>query len=219
MNRLRKSTPGIPILLAGLVFVTFLVLAIVFQETLKEVVLVPLLYLLWLGNFILKSFDQRCIWLLALIITVLTSLSISRPKQKTQKTNLASPKRRDLSAGRIQFWQGQIRVSSSTVYTRTYRRSELRQLTFKVLAYQENCSIEEVRARLRTGQLQVPTEVRYVLGLEIPEDDQTPKQNFFERLSDKFDQYLEKFFSPGFSPDPRLVKTAEYLENRMEKEL
>ena len=173
MNRLRPSISWLPILFAGIVFLTIFVLAFIYQDLLKEMVLVPLLYLFWLGNLILKSFDQRCVWLLALIITLLVSLSLSRPKQKKQKANLNLTQRRDLSAGRIQFWRGQIRVGSSSVYARTYRRSELRQLTFKVLAYQENCSIGEIRARLRSGHLQVPAEVRYVLGIEIPEDDPT----------------------------------------------
>ena len=216
MNRDQATAKWFPTLFAGIVFIAIVVFAIIYREPLIEVVLVPILYILWLGNLIFKSFDQRCIWLLALVITLLVSLSLSRSKQKQPKANLKLPQRRDLAVGRIRFWQGQIRVGSSSVYARTYRRSELRQLTFKVLAYQDNCSIEEVRTRLRSGQLQVPAEVRYVLGLEIPDDDPTHAQNRIERIQQTFERFLERFFTSEFIPDPRLVKVAEYLESKME---
>ena len=120
--------------MAGLVFLTAVVFALRFQNRLKEIVLVPLLYLLWVGKLALRSFDQRCLWLLALIITLALSLSFSRRKERPFEIKPTRRLRHTPAAGRIQFWRAQIRVNSSAVYAQNYRRSELRRLAIKALA-------------------------------------------------------------------------------------
>ena len=70
MNKIRSSLPWPQLIFAFVVFIAMLVLAFSYQGTLRETVLVSILYVLWLGDLAIQSIDQRCIWQLALVNTL-----------------------------------------------------------------------------------------------------------------------------------------------------
>ena len=203
-------------MVAFVVFIAVLGLAILYQDQLKEVVLVPMLYVLWAGELMFKSFDQQCIWLLALVIALVLSLAFSRRTVEPVEDHRISAPHHYLTAGRIRFWRGQIRVGSSAVYASGYRRSELRRLVIKALAYREGVSNEEIKEQLRSGGLSVPPEVSYILGLDDTRDSPDQPVDLMKRIEEWFDQTIVRFRASAFSPDPRLEKVADYLESFME---
>ena len=216
MNRIRYSLQWLQFMIAFVVFIAVLGLAIFYQDQLKEAALVPMLYILWVGELVFKSFDQQCIWLLALVIALVLSLSFSRrTKEPVEDYRIPAPQH-FLGIGRIRFWRGQIRVGSSTVYTSGYHRSELRRLVIKTLTYREGVSDEELKEQLRSGRLNVPPEVRYILGLDDIRDGPDQSVDLMKRIVGWFDQIIVRFGASKFSPDPRLEKVAEYLESLME---
>jgi len=165
---------------------------------------------------VFKSFDQQCIWLLALVIALALSLSFShRIKEPVEDHRMSRP-HYFLAAGRIRFWGSQIRVGSSAVYASGYRSPELRRLVIKTLAYHEEVSTEEIKEQLRSGALNVPPEVSYILGLDDTRDSPDQPVDLMKRIEGWFDQIIVRFGASTFSPDPRLEKVAEYLENFME---
>ena len=216
MNKIRQSLPWLQFMVAFVVFIAVLGLAILYQDQLKEVVLVPMLYVLWAGELVFKSFDQQCIWLLALVIALVLSLSFSGRTKEPVEDHRMSRTHHFLAAGRIRFWRGQIRVGSSAVYASGYRRSELRRLVIKTLAYREGVSSEEIKEQLRSGGLSVPPEVSYILGLDDTRDSPDQPVALMKRIEEWFDQTIVRFRASAFSPDPRLEKVAEYLESFME---
>ena len=216
MNKIRQSLPWLPFIIAFVVFIAVLGLAVLYQDQLKDAVLVPMLYLLWVGDLVFKSFDQRCIWLLALVIALALSLSFSRRTKEPVEDHRKSTSNHYLTGGRIRFWRGQIRVGSSAVYASGYRRSELRRLVIKTLAYREGVSNEEIKEQLHSGGLNVPPEVSYILGLDDTQDSSDQPVDLMKRIEGWFGQIKLRFGVSEFSPDPRIEKIAEYLEKLME---
>lgn len=216
MNRIRHSLKWLQFLIAFVVFIAVLGLAILYQDQLKEAVLVPMLYILWVGELVFNSFDQQCIWLLALVIALVLSLSFSRRTKEPVEDYRMSAPQHFLGTGRIRFWRGQIRVGSSAVYASGYHRSELRRMVIKTLAYREGLRDEEIKEQLRSGRLNVPPEVRYILGLDDTRDSPDQPMNLMKRIDGWFDQIIGRFGVSTYSPDPRLEKVAEYLESLME---
>ena len=218
MSRTRNSLPWLQFLVAFVVFIVVIGLAVRYQEPLKEAVLVPLLYILWVVDLVLKSFDQRCIWSLALVIALVASLVFSRRTQEFSEDYSRSKPQRFLDSGRIRFWRRQIRISSSALSTSGFHRSELRRLVIEILVYREGLSDDEIKEQLFAGEIDVPPEVRFILGLDDPQDDPDKPPNFWKRVSRWINEIIGRFRTPNLIPNPRLERVAEYLENLMEVE-
>jgi hypothetical protein len=107
-------------------------------------------------------------------------------------------------------------VGSSEIYARGYRRSELHRLVIRALAFRENRSVQEIDERLRSGQLLVPAEVGFILGLDDRRFQSHISIGYIERLKYRLRWILGRFVTPTYSPDPRIEKVAEYLESFME---
>ena len=216
MNKSRQFLPRLQLILVLSVFILTLSLAITYKDQLQDAVVIPLLYLLWVGDLVFKSFDQQCIWLLSLFIALVISLSFARREKNLVENPPTVQERHSLVAGRTHFWRTQVRLSASKVYARGYRRSELRRLVTKALSYHENCDEEQIKAQIRSGQLVVPSEVRSILGVDDHQDEPNPSLSFIENIRQRFAWLIERFAEPRFIPDPRIEKIVEYLESIME---
>ena len=216
MNKIRRPLLWLQLLTAFVVFVIVIGLALRYQDSLKEIVLVPLLYVVWVTELVLKSFDQRCIWLMALVVAVSLSLAFSYRSRAPEDIYMKSVSQRFLESGRIRYWRRQIRIGSSVLYTSGFHRSELSRLVIETLAYREGVSAEEIKEQLNDGAITVPSEVSYVLGLDEIQDHPDKPLGFLQRTARWFNQIFAPFVAPKFLPNPRLEKVVEYLESLME---
>jgi hypothetical protein len=216
MNEDRRRLLWLQLLTALLVFVVVVGLALRYQDSLKEIILVPLLYVLWVAELVLKSFDQRCIWLMALVVAVSLSLAFTYRSRAPVDIYQRSVPQRFPDSGRIRYWRRQIRIGSSALYTSGFHRSELSRLVIETLAYREGVSTEEIKEQLNVGVITVPSEVRYILGLDEVEDHPDKPSGFVKRKTRWFNQFFSQLFAPKFSPNPRLEKVIAYLESLME---
>ena len=216
MNRNRRWLLWLQLLTALLVFVIVVGLALFYQDSLKEIILIPLLYVMWVAELVLKSFDQRCIWLMALIVAVSLSLAFSRRSRSPVDGYQRSLPQRFPDSGRIRYWKRQIRIGSSALYTSGFHRSELSRLVIETLAYREGFSAEEIKEQLNGGMITVPSEVRYILGLDEVQDHPDKPSGFIKRTTRWINQFFKQLFAPKSTPKPRLEKIIEYLESLME---
>ena len=216
MSKDRRLLLWLSLLMAFVVFMVVIGLALRYQGLLKEIVLIPLLYVMWVTELVLKSFDQRCIWLMALVVAVSLSLAFSYRTRSPEDIYLKSVSHRFLDSGRIRYWRRQIRIGSSALYTSGFHRSELSRLVIESLAYREGVSAEEIKEQLNAGAITVPSEVSYVLGLDEIQDHPDKPLGFVKRTARWFNHIFEQFVSPKFIPNPRLEKVVEYLEGLME---
>ena len=217
MKKIRSSLPWPQLISAFVVFIAILVLAFNYQDTLKETVLVSILYVLWVGDLAIQSFDQRCIWQMALVISLVLTIIFSLRKIEKSISNPLTPVQRgSLVPSRIRFWRIQVRVGSSAVYAHSSRPSDLRGLVIKVLAYRENTNIKEIIKLLRSKKLLAPPEVRYILGMDDLKRGAEYRLGILRRIQQKFSLMRANVFDPPNSPDPSLDQVAEYLESLLE---
>jgi hypothetical protein len=216
MNKDRRRLLWLQLLTALLVFVVVVGLALRYQDSLKEIILIPLLYVMWVAELVLKSFDQRCIWLMALMVAVSLSLAFSYRSRSRVDFYQRSLPQRFPDSGRIRYWRRQIRIGSSALYTSGFHRSELSRLVVEALAYREGVGIEEIKEQLNIGVITVPSEVRYILGLDEVRDPPDKPSGFMKRSARWFNQFFRQLFAPKSTPKSRLEKVIEYLESLME---
>jgi hypothetical protein len=139
MNKIRSSPPWSLLIFAFVIFIAAVAMAFIYQDTLRETVLVFILYVIWVGDLAIQSFDQRCIWQMALVITLILTIAFSRRKTEKSISNPPGNVHRHSSfPGRIRFWRTQVRIGSSAGFARRSRPSELSGLVIKALAYREN---------------------------------------------------------------------------------
>jgi len=214
MNKIRSTFPWPQLMFTFVVFIALLVLAFSYQDTLRETVLVSILYVIWVGDLVIQSFHQRCIWLLAIVITLVLSIVFSLRKIGKSITNpQKTASHRSFVRGRIRFWRTEVRAGSSAVYERSSRPSNLRGLVIKTLAYSENVDIKEIKKQLRSNKIHCPPEVRYLLGVDDLKRGAKNRLGIIQRIQQKFSFVRANVIDPTFSPDPRLDKIAEYLES------
>jgi hypothetical protein len=216
MNEDRRPPLWLLLLTAFVVFVVVVGLALRYQDSLKEIILIPLLYVMWVTELVLKSFDQRCIWLMALVVAVSLSLAFSYRSRTPVDIYQRTMSQRFPDSGRIRYWRRQIRIGSSTLYTSGFHRSELSRLVIETLAYREGVSAEEIREQLNVGVISVPSEVRYILGLDEVQDHPDQPLGVMKRTARWFNQVFRQLLAPKILPNPRLEKVVEYLESLME---
>ena len=67
----------------------------------------------------------------------------------------------------------------------------------KALAYRENKDSEEIRELLRSEKLQVPPEVRYILGMDDLQRGAEYRLGILHRIQQRFNWIRGKFLSPS----------------------
>ena len=217
MSRLRKLRYWPQLRFAFAVFITMLVLVYIFRDMLRETLLAYILNLLWTANAVLQSFDQRCIWILglliALVITIILSLQNYQIFIPDAEETRSEP---SLFQHRIRFWRTEINVMSSDVSSHSPRPSDLRRLVNLVLASRAQADIKEINQLIRDRKLQVPIEVSYVLGIESPEVRVNHQPGFINRLIRILQRKWRISQVSSHSPDPGFDKVAAYLESLLE---
>jgi len=216
MNKIHQASPRWQIIFTFVVFFAVLVLAYLYRQQIVEIVLVPILYLLWVFDLALQIFGQRCIWTVALIIALVLSLRFFQRKEKPIKGLDRTVYGRGPAIGRIQFWRRRVRVNTNAIYAVSYRRPVLRHLIIQALAYRENSNIQEIEKKLRSGQMNIPTEVSTIMGLKDHSVESRSSIGLIEFIKLRLDWIAERFITPKFVPDPQIEKVADYLENLME---
>ena len=133
------------------------------RETVRDVVVRPITYLLWLGSLFLRSVPEQ-ILLAALILAgayvALRSLT-SRPPIAPASSAAVEPRRAEES--RLRFWQSQFRYAPGSDFAAEKLAAELRSLLLNMLEHQERMSRDQVLQSAAAGELELPAPVRTLL--------------------------------------------------------
>jgi hypothetical protein len=217
MKKNRVSIPWPQYIFVFVVFIIILILGYIFQDALRETVLVNVLHAIWVLDLAIKSVDQDNLWMLALVITLFWMIiSISQKFEEPIPPPKAPFQGHLPAAERIPFWRGMIKVRESVAYRPKYFRPEVNWLIIKTLTYHENSNTEDVKDRLRSGELVVPPEVHDVLGMGVTQSGIEEQGGITERITLRFQLFRERFKTQKYIPDPRLEKVATYLESLLE---
>jgi hypothetical protein len=145
---------------ALLVFAVALALLLLLRQTVREAVVVPILYLAWLGNLVFRSIHQAIFWaLFSLAVAVLLFTSLprrSRPRRAATRPVGRAPENR-----RVATWAALAARLADESRADFFASREFRKLIVSVWAYRVNLSPMELESDIRSGVLEVPPEWRF----------------------------------------------------------
>jgi hypothetical protein len=145
----RLALPALILLLLGL-------LALVLTGAMQELVVIPLLYLLWLMRVLFESIPQVVLWIGFLAIVAIVawrSLAMPRPMPVVRQP---APSSRAPVAG----WAAIFERATHDDYARQMLAQRLGQLAFELQANGERPRSESIWQRLHDESLDFPPDVR-----------------------------------------------------------
>jgi len=173
------------LLVPGLILVIALTWAL--QDFVREVLIIPLSYFLWLATLIFRSIPQALLWA-ALLIVVVTIIikSLHAPRPPLPKTHAPAGER----PGRVAVWKKRIHMLRHGEYSRQHFAWHLSGLILEVLAYQERLNPQDIERALETSALTIPPEVSaYIEARRRSYFRQ--RTHFFARLRQRIRRYFQ----------------------------
>ncbi len=162
MNRLARVQPRQWLLIA-LVLIATGILTFLLREAVRDTVVIPLTYALWMGDFMLRSVPQALLLglLIALSIAIIVRSATKNTGDEQPSAYAAEPKAQYPS--RLVFWARQLSRMEDSQFAVEKLAVELKGLTIRILAAQENLPEEGVIDAVKNGTLDVPAEVRELI--------------------------------------------------------
>jgi hypothetical protein len=197
-------------LLLALMALGMLLLVLSARGLIRQMIIIPALYLLWLADLLIQSTPQWLFW----AVLVLTALPILLKSLGTGERREARP--RALAGGqprreRVAFWAIQLRLAQRGAYSSARFVEALKRLTLEVLAYREQVSPLQAQQQLETGELDVPREI--VTYLERGARWTPERAGWRARLAAR----LAALFSPARpASDLELENVVRFLEDCLE---
>ncbi len=147
----------------GLAFVLVVfvlsVLTLLFWDFVRNAIVVPIDYLIWVGGLIIRSIPQEVYLAAFVLISVVLSLNtIDRIRSKPANRNYEqSPPQGDTRYHRWRHLSGKQSVSP---FYRDIFTTEARNLILSMLAYDLGIDSAEAETRVSNGRLEVPERIR-----------------------------------------------------------
>lgn len=202
---------------ASALFLFFFVLVLfVFRDFIREGVVVPVLYVLWLGGLVVNSVSQ-IYYIFALFILGII-LAVASLRYLLAGFQLPSEKLPSLDEpSRYRFWLRRSQRLSSSGFFLSSLGMELRRLVLMVLAYQEHRDMWELEREIVEKQFDVPPDVHALIAQRQLGEAPATEPGVWNRLLVRF---FKAFRLPESSSDGLVERRVEnivaYLEKRLE---
>ena len=209
------------LILAGIVILTFLVAAfirIVPGGFLRDNIIQPLSYALWIVSLLLRGTPQVVFWGILLMIAVVMALRslavVSHRPPHPQPLQINYPHR-----ARLRYWVRQMLLTQDDRSILQLRDS-LGRLALDILSYQRGLTASQYQQQLDSGQLETPDEL--VPFMDARRQMFAAKSSFsIEELRQWLDRKLNKLpFMPHRSSQVSLEveRLVDFLEDQMDVE-
>ncbi len=137
-----------------------LALLIVFKGAVTEVVVVPLLYLVWLSELTFNSIHQAVLWALMLTLTAMLLLSALHGASK-DSAPLYRPVDEDRgNSRRIAYWTKRLARNADGQFLDFQSLLDLRRLILSVWAYHRLVRPVELERQVRSGAVELPPDLQ-----------------------------------------------------------
>jgi hypothetical protein len=141
----------------GLILLLAVLLAPVLRDFVREVVVIPFLYLFWFGRFIFESIPQAMLWgCFSILILMIMGISLLG-KRHRKRTSLKSL---EAHQERIESWANLIHRARQDDYFKWRLAQRLQKLTLDAIAHSKNQSLKQTRQQLKRGELDLPPELQ-----------------------------------------------------------
>jgi hypothetical protein len=226
MDRIRRGNPRRLAIIAFILIVIIALMSFWMRGFVRELIVLPLSYLLYVAGIFIDATPQFFFWMAALIIGFWIAYRGLRMPSK-QIRNIPPVQDGTAPTGRTLYWT--IRVRSLLLYRSSYYQGGFHQtlgrLLIEMLAHRFRLTISQVEDRVRREQLELPDHVseyaRYVLMRQDP-----GRNSFFgsvwnsileflsSRLGINTDRYMAN--SPSDRAKALVDSIIQYMEDELE---
>jgi len=193
-------------LFLGLALAAAIGLAVLLRDLVREALVEPLAYLLWLVRLELESLPQAIAWVALIVIGLLLAgrslVAGAAPARR------AAPGERDY-AGQVEATVRWLNLTTHGDYYKWRLAQRLSELALEALAQREQIGVEEARRRLDDGRLDVPPDIRAYLQAGLQPD-------YFGRLPRP--RWRWRLRAPSSSLDLAPETVVRFLETQLEAE-
>ncbi|HRV90800.1 MAG TPA: hypothetical protein P5526_01415 [Anaerolineae bacterium] len=134
-----------------------LLLTPTFRAFVREAIVIPLLYLLWIGRFILSAVPHSALWG-CYVAVLLLLMGVSLLRRRSKKPRPRPPN--EAVEGRIAGLAHLLRQAEHDDYFKWRLAQQLQKLSLDTIAYHTGQSIPETRRQLQQGRLDLPAELQ-----------------------------------------------------------
>jgi hypothetical protein len=140
----------------------FGVLTLSFWGIVREMIVVPIYYLIWVAALILKSIPQEDYLALLIVVCLIIAVStLGRMREKSQR--VCRIRYTPEATSRYQFWSRLCANLASSEVSRLEFATEARLLILSILAYQEGRNPSEIERQVATNDFDVPASVKELI--------------------------------------------------------
>lgn len=145
------------LLVYGLIPVLTISLAVGLQDFIRDVIVIPLLFIIWFAKLLLKSISQSNLWAIFLLLPLVFFLKslkrLSPPSKKMEKTP------GDVT-GTVTIWVERLRNAEKGIhYDRSLKR-QIGKLFFSILAYNTGKNPDQIRRGMESEDLEIPSAIQ-----------------------------------------------------------
>ncbi len=145
------------------------VLTLLFWDFVRDTIVVPIDYLVWVSGLVLRSIPQELYLALLLLISLALSVNTVERIRSKQATGIYEPSRPQ-GESRYHRWLLLVSKQSASPFYRDIFVSEARNLILSMLAYDHGIDSAEAETRVRNGTLAVPERIkRFDRDAEYPD--------------------------------------------------
>jgi len=162
----REEQLALTSLNAIIVLVGAVVLSLFVRDFVRQVIVVPVTYIAWLIDLVIRSIPQSAFWAVAVAVGILTAwgtLAAGRAalilRRSATVPILTEQSDRSVFSTRLDY----IARMHNSSFAREKLAFELRVLIVKLLAYRERLPETEIERKIRAGEITTPPEVHALL--------------------------------------------------------
>jgi hypothetical protein len=210
--RVNKVQIGFIFVLVVLVFST---LTLLYWDFMRDTIIVPIYYLFWVSDLMLKSVPQGAYLAFLIFICVLigwNTLSGVRVRQIPSRFEGSHPQ----TDTRYAQWKRLYSNLHSSPFARDTFAWEARKLILSILAYQDGIKTSEVEAMVKDGTLPLPDSIRDLIQQKKIRDSQ-PTLN---RMESTRTRLRRLFFKAKLQHDPQIdtlvAEIVSFIEHQLE---
>lgn len=203
----------------SLVFVSvvlfFSILTLLYWDFIRDTIIVPIYYLLWVGSLVLNSIPQAAFLAILIAVSVIIGWNTLEAVRVRQSGEGAERKRPEVTA-RYLHWKRLCANLNSGLFARDTFAWEARRLILSILAYQTGLEIPEVETRVRNGALPVPDSIRELIERRVIRDSRPAPRRIESAILRLRRLFLKVESKTDPQVDDRIAEIVSFIENQLE---
>ncbi len=143
------------------IFLALAALLFVFQDAVRQLVIVPIQYFAWFAALIYHSVDQQVVWSLLFLLALFIGLQLLYESFRPAGSRPLPLDSISLGQARVGAWLMPVRFMLRGGTGQDYFAAEVRRLMLAILAYRENLTPKEVEQRIAGGSIVIPEQLLF----------------------------------------------------------